>query len=407
MIQLSFAPSRIKASDSLKISGSKSESNRLLILQSLYPEIGLQNLSNSRDTLVLQEVLLSKERIIDVGHAGTAMRFLTAYLALNTKTPVILQGSNRMHQRPIEFLVDALQSLGAKITYLNNQGYPPLKIDPSVMTQDEVHLKASVSSQYITALMLIAPKLNNGLKINLIGKITSFPYLTMTSQLMKQAGFDVKFNNQVIRVFSSKSVSSKQITIESDWTSASYIYAAFLLSSMQKLRLSLYFQNSKQGDAYVVKFFKQFGIITSYYESELILEKENVAFPKHLQLDLIQTPDLAQTFAVLGLVLGIEMDIKGLSTLKIKETDRIEALKSEMEKLGAQVKTTVDTLKFTSPTSLQPNQLIRTYQDHRMAMAFALVAFKTSVKIEAPEIVEKSYPNFWRDLKKFGIQELA
>ncbi|NGZ90676.1 3-phosphoshikimate 1-carboxyvinyltransferase [Psychroflexus maritimus] len=407
MIQLSFAPSRIKSSDSLKISGSKSESNRLLILQSLYPEISLQNLSNSRDTLVLQEVLLSKERIIDVGHAGTAMRFLTAYLALNTKTPVILQGSNRMHQRPIEVLVDALQSLGAKITYLNNQGYPPLKIEPSVITKGEVYLKASVSSQYITALMLIAPKLNNGLKINLIGKITSFPYLTMTSQLMKQAGFDVKFNNQVIRVFSSKSVSSKQITIESDWTSASYIYVAFLLSSMQKLRLSLYFQNSKQGDAYVVKFFKQFGIITSYYENELILEKENVAFPKHLQLDLIQTPDLAQTFAVLGLVLGIKMDIKGLSTLKIKETDRIEALKSEMEKLGAQVKTTVDTLKFTSPTSLQPNQLIRTYQDHRMAMAFALVAFKTSVKIEAPEVVEKSYPNFWRDLQKFGIQELA
>jgi len=405
MIQLSYDPSRIKASDSLKISGSKSESNRLLILQSLYPEISLKHISNSKDTQVLQKALLSNETTLDVGHAGTAMRFLTAYLSVATQKTVTLKGSQRMHQRPIKILVDALNTLGVNITYLENEGYPPLQISPSKIVKDKIELDASISSQYITALMLVAPSFENGLKINLKGKITSLPYLTMTMKLMQEAGFELSFYNQTIQISSCTSIPKKTIEIESDWSSASYIYSAFLLSSMNKLKLSTYFENSKQGDAYVVRFFEKLGVKTSFDKNKLLLEKEEVVLPKQMQLDLNKTPDLAQTFALVGLTLGIDMSFLGLATLKIKETDRIEALKTEMEKLGAKVETSKDRLKFTCPTSLNSNQVIATYQDHRMAMAFALVAFKTSVFIENPKVVQKSYPNFWKDLKKFGVCE--
>ncbi len=211
------------------------------------------------------------------------------------------------------------------------------------------------------------------------------------------------FQHQQIQIFPSQSIPKKHIEVESDWSSASYIYAAFLLSKMEKLQLSTYFKDSKQGDAYVILFFEKLGVKTLFDENQLILEKVDVELPKNMQLDLNQTPDLAQTFALVGLILGIDMHFTGLATLKIKETDRIEALKTEMEKLGAKVNTGNDYLAFTCPSILNSNQLISTYQDHRMAMAFALVAFKTSVRIENPEVVNKSYPNFWKDLEKFGV----
>ena len=402
-MKLRYFPNQVKTSEAFNISGSKSESNRLLILQSIFGNISLSNLSNAKDTEVLKNALENNEDVVDVGHAGTAMRFLTAYLSVKTKKTVTLKGSKRMHQRPIKILVDALTSLGANITYLENDGYPPLQISPSNIIKDEIELDASISSQYITALMLIAPTLENGLKIILKGKITSLPYLTMTVSMMEEAGFKLSFQHQQIQIFPSQSIHKKQVEIESDWSSASYIYSAFLLSKMEKLQLSTYFKESKQGDAYVVGFFERLGVKTSFDQNALLLKKVNVELPKQMQIDLNQTPDLAQTFAVVGLILGIDMHFTGLATLKIKETDRIEALKTEMEKLGAKVDTGNDYLAFTCPSILNSNQLISTYQDHRMAMAFALVAFKTSVRIENPEVVNKSYPNFWKDLEKFGV----
>lgn len=391
---------------SIVITGSKSESNRLLLLQALFPEITIENLSNSDDTKVMQYALSTSEDIIDIHHAGTAMRFLTAYFATQNNRSVVLTGSSRMKERPIKILVDALNTLGADITYLENKDCPPLKINGQNLTKDKVSLKANVSSQYISALLLIAPKLKNGLELTLEGEITSVPYINMTLNLLHQIGVKTEFINNVIKVFPKTVLEdSKTIVVESDWSSASYFYSIVALSPVgTEISLSSYKENSLQGDSVLAEIYKDFGVDTIFSDHSIQLSKSKVSKLKTLNYQLNKAPDIAQTIAVTCLGLDIDCHLTGLHTLKIKETDRLEALKNEIEKLGGQVHITEDSLLLKSSENLNTNVSIDTYNDHRMAMAFAPLALKTTLKINDSYVVSKSFPSFWEDLKTLGFK---
>ncbi len=386
-------------SKKIAISGSKSESNRMLILKEFYPNITLKNLSNSKDTQVLQKALNSKEKTIDIGHTGTAMRFLTAFYAAQNGKTTILTGSERMQKRPIKILVDALKMLGADITYLKNEGFPPLKINGKTLEKDKISIAGNVSSQYISALLLLAPSLKNGLKLTLLGEITSIPYIKMTLNLLDRLGISTGWHDNTITVKPQKNISHKSITIESDWSSASYFYSLIALSGGDSVSLSTFFTNSIQGDSELASLYTNFGVTTIFKENLIFLSKtENFSLKKHLKLDLNKTPDLAQTIAVTCVGLGISCTITGLHTLKIKETDRLVALKNELQKLGAAIKITDDSIQI-KPKELKANQFIETYDDHRMAMAFAPLALKTPIIIKNPSVVDKSYPDFWKDFQ--------
>ncbi|GGE29956.1 3-phosphoshikimate 1-carboxyvinyltransferase [Psychroflexus planctonicus] len=401
-IQLSVPNELI--SSSLSISGSKSESNRLLLLQKLYGNIQLNNISDAQDVEVMQKALANNSSTIDVHHAGTAMRFLTAYFAVTEQKSVLLTGSERMQNRPLKILVEALQKLGANIEYVKKEGFPPLQIKGKEITKNEIELSANVSSQYISALLLVAPKLAKGLKLKLKGEITSLPYLKMTLDLLKEIGVKYTFENQLIEVFPKNEIEALNYTIESDWSSASYHFSMVALAEDLELELKHFKNNSLQGDAKLVEIYLHFGVKASLKNGILKLQKQqDFQLPETIQLNLIQQPDLAQTIAVTCLGLGINCKLTGLHTLKIKETDRLQALKNELEKFGAQVEIDEQSLFLKSPKKLHADVLVKTYQDHRMAMAFAPLATKTSLKIEDPEVVEKSYPNFWKDLKKIGF----
>ncbi len=396
----------VNSNSEITITGSKSESNRLLLLQALYPELKINNLSNSDDTLVMSKALRSSSYNIDVHHAGTAMRFLTAFFSTQTGREIILTGSHRMQERPIQILVEALQQLGAIITYEKTQGYPPIKIIGKEFTKSKVTLKANVSSQYISALMLIAPKLKKGLELTLKGGITSMPYINMTLSLLNQIGVQTSFNENIIIIQPAhQNLISKTITVESDWSSASYYYSIVALSDIgTAIKLSAYKQNSLQGDSVLAKIYKAFGVETTFNEESIILKKTSDANNDLLiKLDLSNAPDIAQTIAVTCLGLGIVCDLSGLHTLKIKETDRLEALKTEIEKFGTQVAITQDTLSISSVVPLNNDVSINTYNDHRMAMAFAPLALKNEFKVNDANVVSKSYPNFWKDLQKIGF----
>ena len=400
-------------SPSVIITGSKSESNRLLLLQAIYPDIKIENLSDSDDSNVMQLALKSESSIIDVHHAGTAMRFLTAFFSTQEGKEITLTGSSRMKERPIQVLVEALNSLGADIAYLETDGCPPLKIKGKTLTKDKVTLKANVSSQYISALLLIAPKLKNGLKLTLEGDITSVPYINMTLELLNQIGVKTSFKENVIIVHQNTAPkATDSITVESDWSSASYFYSIIALSEIgTKITLSSYKQNSLQGDSILLDLYRHFGVITTFEDNLITLQKsENVKKQSTINFDLSNSPDIAQTIAVTSFALGLECHLTGLHTLKIKETDRLLALKTEIEKLGGQVKITDDSLHLKSNTlfaslmSSSLNEAITTYNDHRMAMAFAPLALKTSIQIEDAMVVTKSYPTFWQDLKSIGFK---
>ena len=388
----------------LEITGSKSESNRMLILQALYPQVTLENLSNSDDTRVLQQALKNHKGIIDIHHAGTAMRFLTAYYASLPGSDVTLTGSERMKQRPVKLLVDALKTLGADISYLENEGFPPLKIKGKKLTNNTVVVKANISSQYISALMLIAPSLPDGLEIILKGYVTSGPYITMTLDLLTSLGITGTFKDKVITIEHTPSIEPVTVHIESDWSSASYFYSLAAISDTAKLRLSNFRSNSLQGDSCLVEIYKHFGVTSTFEGNSLILEKSPCKKPRRIHENLLNSPDIAQTIAVTCLALGIGCELDGLHTLKIKETDRLVALKTEMEKFGATVKITDDNLKLTPPSVLNTNVAVKTYNDHRMAMAFAPLALKVPLGIEEAEVVSKSYPEFWEHLEKLGFK---
>lgn len=393
-----LSKAQISGHHKIKISGSKSESNRLLILKKLYPGIIIENLSTSDDTQVLEQVIKHNGEEIDIHHAGTAMRFLTAYLACFTRKTVVITGSARMQNRPIKILVDALIQMGAKIDYTNKFGFPPLKIHPSDIDKDSVELQANISSQYISALMLIAPKLKNGLKINFISTITSLPYLKMTQKMMNSLGFAVNFEGNSIQIKPQTTIEKITFQVESDWSSASYFYSLVALSPELTLTLNTYKPGSLQGDAKLAQLYEPLGVKTVFQKGAIYLENTGEIKAKIYKQNLNDNPDLAQTIAVSCLGLGIKCFLNGLHTLKIKETDRLQALKNELEKFEAQVKIDHDSLEMTPPANLKTKPSIKTYNDHRMAMAFAPLISITDLKILDADVVSKSYPEFWDHL---------
>ena len=384
----------------IKISGSKSESNRLLILQQWFPNLVLENLSDSDDTIHLTEALNNDTYIIDIGHAGTAMRFLTAYFSIIEGREVTLTGSERMQNRPIKILVDALRSLDAKITYLEKDGYPPLKITGKTITKNKVRVSGNVSSQYISALVLIAPHLKNGLELELLEEITSRPYLEMTLNLLNQLGIKTSWKDNIIKIGHKKNIEDRKIVIESDWSSASYFYSLVALSNTgSSLELTSYKKQSLQGDSCLFDIYKNFGVETTFNNNTIKISKTNeVISSDKYSFDLKNAPDLAQTIVVTAFGLGLACDLTGLHTLKIKETDRLVALLNELEKLGANVEITNKSIHLKPSAFIEQNCVIKTYKDHRMAMAFAPLALKVPITIEDADVVTKSYVNFWKDL---------
>jgi 3-phosphoshikimate 1-carboxyvinyltransferase len=386
---------------SIVITGSKSESNRLLILNKLYPSLQIENLSNSEDTQVLENALNSDSITVDIGHAGTAMRFLTAYYASQEHGEITLTGSKRMKERPIGLLVDALNELGASVEYLEKEGYPPLKIRGGIMHKNTVSIRGDVSSQYITALLLVAPTLPNGLTISFSSALTSVPYVDMTLEIMYNLGiqFDRKLNE--IRVYPTSRIDEKTLVVESDWSSASYFYSLVALSPGAVLYLRSFRKDSLQGDASIATIYESLGVKTIYEKDGITLTNTGTsAVSEHLALDLRNSPDIAQTIAVTCFGLGLSCNLTGLHTLKIKETDRLSALKTELERLGAIVQITDESLALTGSGKIQENVCIDTYDDHRMAMAFAPLAALVAIQIQSPEVVGKSYPDYWSDFKR-------
>ena len=389
----------------IKICGSKSESNRLLILKAMFPKIKLNNISNSDDTKTIITALKSNEKKIDIHHAGTAMRFLTAYFAFQSKKEVFLTGSKRMKERPIKILVEALREMGALISYHENDGFPPLLIQSSRPSKNYIKLSSSLSSQYVSALMLIAPKIPNGLFIEMSGRMTSMSYIKMTQSILENIGVNVKFNKKKISITNKLNIDSKTVKVESDWSSASYFFSIVALSKDSNIRLSSFKKTSLQGDSNLINIYKELGVSSKFEDDTLILKKQtNFTFPNHIKLDLIDSPDIAQTIAVTCFGLGISCDLFGLHTLKIKETDRLYALKKELIKLGADAYSTENSFHLKSSENINQNIIISTYEDHRMAMAFAPLSIKTPLEIENPDVVNKSYPNFWNDLYSIGFQ---
>lgn len=404
-MDITLHKSKINRKSLVEITGSKSESNRLLLLQALFPEIELKNISNSDDSNLMMRALASKDEVIDIHHAGTAMRFLTAFFASKDGRDTILTGSKRMKERPIKILVDALIDLGADISYEENAGFPPIKIKGKQLLEGKVSLAANVSSQYISALLLIASKLKNGIELTLVGEITSVPYINMTLSLLNEIGVEISFKENVIKVLpSSQNIKSKTLTVESDWSSASYYFSIVAIAEVgTEITLSSYKKNSLQGDSCLVEIYKHFGVSSTFKGNTITLRKEAVDL-KPLVLDLKNAPDIAQTIAVTCFALGIKCDLSGLHTLKIKETDRLVALKTEIEKLGGEVEITDKSFHLQPSAEINEMVSIATYNDHRMAMAFAPIALRQALVIEDAGVVSKSYPTFWDDLKAIGFK---
>ena len=396
--------SQLRPTSELEITGSKSETNRLLLLQALFPQISVKNTSESDDSQAMRNALANGSGVIDIHHAGTAMRFLTAYFAIQDEKTVILTGSDRMQQRPIKILVDALRDLGAEIEYLHEQGFPPLKITGKKLPNSKVTLDAGVSSQYISALLLIAPGLENGLELTLEGTITSVPYINMTLALLDEAGIETSFTQNTIVVKPVSNLEPHVFTVESDWSSASYFYSAVALSEIgTKIKLSSFKANSLQGDSALSDLYRTFGVETQFLDNSILLTKTHNCSLSIVHFQLNNTPDIAQTIAVTCFGLGIGCELTGLHTLKIKETDRLEALKTELSKFGADVAVTDDSLTLQPSGFIEPGVVVATYDDHRMAMAFAVLGLRTTLCIDDAEVVSKSFPTFWEDFGGVGF----
>jgi len=390
---------------SLLLGGSKSESNRLLILQALFDGIRIDNLSDSDDTILLQKALRQTSGEVDIHHAGTAMRFLTAYYAATPGANVVLTGSARMKERPISLLVEALKKLGANISYLENEGYPPLQIKGCELEGGSVSIKATVSSQYISALLLIAPRLKRGLTIEMEGSLTSRPYVEMTCALLRDLEVSLETGPGYIRVHPKLENSSKVFTVESDWSSASYFFSLASLSNSVNLQLQYYKPESLQGDSVLKSVYQQLGVSADLDQNtgSLRLAHSNNGITQKLVLDLRNTPDIAQTLVVTCLGLQIPCELTGLHTLAIKETDRLKALKNEIGKLGSLVEIGHDHLQMANPNPLKKEVLIETYNDHRMAMAFAPLGLLVPIEIQDPGVVSKSFPAYWDCLRELGV----
>lgn len=402
-LHLSAPPSNRITAD-VEITGSKSESNRSLLLRALYPDITIENLSNSDDAQVMEKGLHIENGVVDIHHAGTAMRFLTGYFASQEGKEVTLTGSQRMTERPVQVLVEALRSLGADIAFEKNEGYPPIRIKGKKLIKNRVSLPANISSQYISSLLLIAPSLVNGLELELIGEITSVPYIKMTLGLLSQIGVKSTFEGNVIRVSPKTEVAPTVLTVESDWSSASYYYSILALCEIgSEIKLSAYKKDSLQGDSVLSEIYEDFGVETSFYDNHILLKKTTDYQSTTLNYELANAPDIAQTIAVTCFGLGIGCHLTGLHTLKIKETDRLMALYTELTKFGADISVTDKALTLRRSTAIKKDVTIDTYNDHRMAMAFAPLALRSSLRINDAEVVSKSYPDFWEDLENLGF----
>lgn len=402
--------SKLIGNQTIEISGSKSISNRLLILHQLFNNIEIKNLSNSQDTQLLEKALNSNSEIIDIHHAGTAMRFLASYFSIQEGKTVVLTGSERMKQRPIKFLVDALRELGAEISYLEKEGFPPLKITGKKIEKNTVTISANISSQFISSLMLIGAKLENGLEIILEGKVTSKPYLEMTLKILRTVGIANHWEGNTIKIepidsnnHAEKHLQNIPFIVESDWSSASYFYSLAAISR-ETINLKSFKPYSLQGDSALREIYWDFfgvNTISEGAEAKISLLPEHYFnFPEKIVLNMNDCPDIAQTLCVTATALKIPFEITGLETLKVKETDRLLALKNELFKIGCISEITDDSI--VSVNFFEPNEniSIATYNDHRMAMSFAPFCLVKEINIENEDVVEKSYPDFWTDLKK-------
>lgn len=390
----------------IQLASSKSESNRSLIIQALSKEnIELQNLAEARDTQTMMRLLKSDEEELDVLDAGTTMRFLLAYCTV-AKPGRVLKGTPRMHQRPVKLLVDALNRLGASIDYLENEGYPPVRLNglPDGQKHSAVSIRGDVSSQYISALLMIAPTLPEGLKLTLEGKIGSRPYIAMTLGLMKRFGIEYLWEDNVITI-EPQAYGKGSYTIESDWSGASYWYSLVALAEDAEIKLLGLRKDSLQGDIAIVEIMDKLGVISTFDEEGVLLQKKEAV--EELAYDFSDCPDLAQTVAVTCAAKGIPCTMTGLESLYIKETDRVAALREELSKIGASLledKETWELKPGMNPKEIEGVQ-IHTYEDHRMAMAFAPLAALMDMVIEDPDVVVKSYPGFWKDLDQAGVKQ--
>lgn len=388
----------------INISGSKSESNRLLTLRAYTSFFNINNLSDSDDTNTMISSLKSDDKEINIGHAGTAMRFLTSYYSSILNSSKILTGSARMKERPILILVEALNNLGADIEYIDEKGYPPIRLNGKLISKNIVTLPANVSSQYVSSLMMLGVSINEGLKIKLSTEITSLPYIHMTKKIIERIGgnVDVKQDEIIIKQFVSNKISDQ--IVESDWSSASYFFSLVALSDTSDLTLSSFFNKSIQGDSRIVEIYKQFGVETNFHNNKIHLKKNNIDLPDSISINLRDNPDLAQTIIVTCLGLGVDCKLEGLQTLKVKETDRLLALKREIEKFEVDTIAVSDqSITLKNNSKLKSGVSINTYDDHRMAMSFAPLSMINPIVINNPEVVSKSYLNFWNDLESIGF----
>jgi len=399
----------------IQLTGSKSECNRALIISALSKKlVKVENLSNAADTVTLNgiltnledelEVEIQESKTVDVGPAGTAMRFLSAYLSAKNGN-FLLTGTERMKQRPIGILAEALKTIGADISYAENEGFPPLAINgPLSQKTSKVKIKGDVSSQYISALLMIAPTLPQGLTLEIEGELTSKPYVDMTLDMLAEVGIEHSWNENSISI-APQSFKAGTLIVEPDWSAASYWYSIVALAEEAEISLPALKAKSLQGDSQIQKIMKIFGIATEKTEKGISISNLGLSLETNQILDLKTCPDLAQTIVVIAAALGKNMSFTGLETLKIKETNRIAALQNELAKIG--VTLTEDNLVYTLNTDELhfPEKItIATYEDHRMAMAFAPLALLIDeVEIEEMQVVEKSYPYFWEDLKKAGF----
>jgi len=399
--------------DNIRLTGSKSESNRALIIQALFENVGIVNLSEAEDTATLAQALAQVKQhdgenvlTVDIGPAGTAMRFLTAFLSLQ-QGRYHLTGSTRMQQRPIRILVDALNSIGASISYVNQSGFPPLLINGGfTQASQEVDIQGDVSSQYLSALLLIAPSLQKGLNMHIIGELTSRPYVGMTLAMLAEAGISHQWEGNTISI-PKQSAAPSTLYIEPDWSAASYWYSIIALSPIgSTLVLPGLKSDSLQGDRAIVDIMANFGVRSTFGQEGLKIEKVAAPAGENMHFDLKECPDLAQTVIVCAAALHCPASFTGLETLKIKETDRIKALQNELGKFGVTLEENQQLYHLHTENMFTPEALqISTYEDHRMAMAFAPLALLfRQLRIEDPAVVGKSYPLFWKHLEQIGFK---
>jgi len=369
----------------IDLPSSKSISNRLLIIKALCKEKFLiKNLSESDDTILLKNALNSKEKTINVSHAGTSFRFLTSFLSIQKGKEFILNGSDRMKERPIKELVNSLEGLGVKIEYLEKEDFPPLKIIGTEIDGGEIEIDGTISSQFISSLLLIAPNLKNGLILKIKGELVSKPYVLMTLKLMGEFGINWTWNKDVITILKQEYV-AKNYTVESDWSAATFWFQSASLSEKCKIILRGLNEESIQGDSACKKIFKDLGVDSVFKNGDLILTKNKRISPSETY-NLIETPDIYQSLKCTLFTLNKDSEFTGIQTLRNKETDRIAAVENEL-------------LKLNTP------KIIETYNDHRMAMSFATLSLKfEELQISNPGVISKSYPNYWKDLKKGGFK---